>query len=128
VFATYPVAFIIAKDITINYTFSEENVQQGAKYAHEASQSGGGFLCFSHSSGKSSTSSSKSAYSGYIGEQVVIKIPGPQILMWELEKVPKDSSSMYPDSGALSKEVKEMLDPNPKPDAKEVTLNEQDDI
>ena len=55
VFAAYPAAFIIAKDIIIRYIFNADDVeQQGARYAHEASESGGGFFCFSHSSGQSS--------------------------------------------------------------------------
>jgi len=109
-FSTYPVAFIIAKDVSILYKFKEEERKQYAQYAHEASESGGGFLCFGHSHGKSSTSHSKSAYVGETDEGVMIRIPGPQILMWILEKVPEDESTPYPkDKTVLPPGVVELL-------------------
>lgn len=114
-FATYPVAFIIVKDVTLKYTFQEDEVDQAASYAHSASESGGGFLCFSHSHGSSSTKNSKSAYTGKEGTSVVIRIPGPQILMWILEKVPTDQSEPYPSgASALPPGVADILKPKEK--------------
>lgn len=114
-FQTYPVAFIVVKDVTLKYTFEETEVDQAAKYAHSASESSGGFLCFSHSSGSSSSKNSKSAYTGKEGKSVVIRIPGPQILMWILEKVPSDQSEPYPSgASAFPPGVADIFKPNEK--------------
>ena len=100
-FNAYPVAFVVAKDVTLRYKFAAEDLEKGSKYAHEARESSGGFLCFSTSNGSSSTQNSGSDSQGSKDDAVVIRIPGPQILMWILEKVPEDKSVPYPDGPSV---------------------------
>jgi len=111
-FKTYPVAFIVVKDVTIKYKFESDEVDDAKEAAEKNAESGGGFLCFSSSSGKSSSSNVSSAFTGSDSEGVTIKIPGPQILMWILEKTPQDNSEPYPEgTSALPPGVKDLLKP-----------------
>lgn len=99
VLPAYPVAFVIAKDVTIKFKLDQSSMQQASEYMQENSSVGGGFLCFSASSASSSTHRSQSYYFESSGEDVTIKIPGPQILGWVMEFVPEDGSKPYPTTG-----------------------------
>lgn len=94
-FPAFPVSFLIAKDVTIKIQTSETDTQTIANSLSQSSSASGGFLCFSCSHSSSSDSNSKSFYSGSSGSNIIIKIPGPQILGWFLEFVSKDNSQPY---------------------------------
>lgn len=91
----FPVAMAIAKDITIKVKIEQEESHSAKSVVENASSSGGGFLCFSVSSASSSKNSSDSAYHGAHGEHYYIRIPGPQIIGYFLQLVPKDNSEAY---------------------------------
>lgn len=91
----FPVAFVIAKDITIKVRKSAMSSAAAKSVVESASASSGGFLCFSVSNSSSSKSSSESAMHGSHGEYYYIRIPGPQILGYFLQMVPKDNAERY---------------------------------
>ncbi len=98
----FPVAFVIAKDITIKVKQSNANSQLSNSLSEQSSSTAGGFLCFSASSASSSKSTSESSYHGDHHGYTYIRIPGPQILGWFLQLTPPDNSSRYE---ALTKEL-----------------------
>ncbi|KAJ6541052.1 hypothetical protein DFH09DRAFT_1089612 [Mycena vulgaris] len=92
----FPVAFLIAKDIVVRVTHAATNTSDSKTTDASSSASSGGFLCFSYSksnsSNSSATASSFQAYSnGYI-----IKIPGPQILGYMIQKTDSDDAELMP--------------------------------
>ena len=91
----FPVAIVIAKDITIKVKTTTETSKNAKSVVENASASGGGFFCFSVSSASSSKSSSESTYHGAHGEYYYIRIPGPQIIGYFLQLVPQDNSEPY---------------------------------
>lgn len=92
---SYPVAFIVVKDVTIQVSKASSDQGAFASVASSASSTSGGFLCFNVSHSTSSRSSSKSFYSASSATDLVIKIPQPQILGWFLERVPADTAPQY---------------------------------
>jgi hypothetical protein len=102
----YPMAFVIAKDITIRVKSSDSNSSLSKALASQSSSTGGGFLCFSASSASSSKSTSESSYHGSHGEYTYIRIPGPQIIGWMLQLTPSDNSSPYE---ALDKDILDQM-------------------
>lgn len=91
-FSCFPVAFVIAKDVTIRLT-NEESVSSTVRSAMQEQVSrGGGIFCFRGSSASSSSSESNSSKVQNTSKGVTIKFPGPQILGYYLEKTPADES------------------------------------
>ncbi|TGK78317.1 hypothetical protein EHQ24_17330 [Leptospira noumeaensis] len=94
-FPAFPIGFVIAKDVTIQIEIDSVDQETAQSYLHKSSSIGGGFLCFSASHSESSTTQSQSFYSSVENNNIIIRIPGPQILGWFLEYVNKDNSSDY---------------------------------
>ncbi|MEO1432758.1 MAG: hypothetical protein AAFV71_27570 [Cyanobacteria bacterium J06633_8] len=92
----YPVAMIIAKDITFKIEIDASQSNQLNKNMQESSSYGGGFLCFDYSHASSSSSSSQSTYHGQQGNHYYIRVPGPQILGYTLQLVPEDNTELKP--------------------------------
>ncbi|NEQ96745.1 MAG: hypothetical protein F6K30_08480 [Cyanothece sp. SIO2G6] len=90
----YPVAMIIAKDITFKITMDYSKSSDINKHAQSASSASGGFLCFHYSHAESSSSSSQTSYHGHQNSHYYIRIPGPQILGYVLELVPQDTTEI----------------------------------
>lgn len=86
----FPVAMVIAKDITIKVSTTKENSSAMNSIVESESSSSGGFLCFSTSRASNSKNASSVAMSGSEGDYFYIKIPGPQILGYYLQMVPSD--------------------------------------
>jgi len=91
----FPVAMAIAKDITIKVKITQTNSASAKSVVESSSAAGGGFLCFSVSSASSSKNSSESVFHGSHGEYYYIRIPGPQVIGYFLQFVPKDNSTPY---------------------------------
>jgi hypothetical protein len=91
----FPVAMAIAKDITIKVKITKTNSASAKSVVESSSAAGGGFLCFSASSASSSKNSSESVFHGSHGEYYYIRIPGPQVIGYFLQFVPKDNSTPY---------------------------------
>ncbi|NET04892.1 MAG: hypothetical protein F6K16_09185 [Symploca sp. SIO2B6] len=93
IFPAYPVAFVLAKDISIKFKINKSSVSATNNMIKHQSEVGGGFLCFSASHSESSDQESKSLSSNVMGENVVIRLPGTQIIGWYLEYTPEDKST-----------------------------------
>lgn len=91
----FPVAMVIAKDITIKVKIDANNSKSAKSVVENASANGSGFLCFSASSSSSSKSSSESTFHGSHGGFYYIRIPGPQVIGYFLQFVPQDNSLKY---------------------------------
>jgi len=85
----------IVKDVTIKVKTSHMTSEAAKTVVENANASSGGFLCFSVSSSSSSKNSSESSMHGAQGEYYYIRIPGPQILGYFLQMLPKDNAEMY---------------------------------
>ncbi|GGY23322.1 hypothetical protein [Paludibacterium paludis] len=120
----YPVAFVVAKDITIRVEDSSSVSELQKTMAESSSAVGGGFLCFSASSASSSKSTAESAYHGSQGGCYYIRIPGPQVIGWFLQLTPPDDAQPYKQLDAetlaqLRKGITDVLSPparEPVPD------------
>jgi hypothetical protein len=89
----FPVAFVIVKDVTISFQASASQTDALHSVLDSRAAAGGGFLCFSASSSSASSSDHSALSSKSTGNVFTIQIPGPQILGWFLEFVPKDESN-----------------------------------
>ncbi|KAJ7092313.1 hypothetical protein B0H15DRAFT_905677 [Mycena belliarum] len=100
----FPVAFLIAKDIVVRVAHSATNTSDSktSDMASSASshQSGfissGGFLCFSYSKSSSSSSSSEASSFQAYSNGYILKIPGPQILGYMIQKTDSDDAQLMP--------------------------------
>ncbi len=88
----FPVAFVVAKDVTISFKATESSLDGLHSVMDSASAVGGGFLCFSASSSSSSHGDHSSLHTKSQDTVITITMPGPQILGWFLEFTPKDKS------------------------------------
>ena len=91
----FPVAMVIAKDITIKIEVDETNKKHQKESLDKASTSGGGFLGFSASNASSSSNLAETSFYGATSNHLYMRIPGPQILGWFLEFTEKDRSKPY---------------------------------
>lgn len=91
----YPVGMVIAKDITIKVETTQEDSSLSKHFEDNSWPASGGILCFSASASSSSSSSSETAYHGESHGNYYLRIPGPQILGYFLQFVPKDLSKKY---------------------------------
>lgn len=101
----YPVALLLAKDITIKIKLKATETEAMQKHSESNESNGGGFLCFSVSKTQSSSSDSKAASSYAMGGDYVFRIPAPQIIgVWN-QILPPDHSE-YLDSDRLKQILK----------------------
>ena len=117
VFPCYPVAFVIAKDITIRFSSSNSFSDVTRSAFEEHSSKGGGFFCFRGSSSTSDSGQKESSRINSNSKSITIRYPGPQILGYYLEVTPEDESAhLYPEGAEdvsideFVKQCKEMLD------------------
>lgn len=92
VFPCYPVAMVIARDISIEISSSASSMEEFADSVEEHASTGGGFLIFggSRSSNKSSSSSGVNASSN--DKCITIRFDTPQIIGYYLQATPADKS------------------------------------
>jgi len=92
----YPISFIIVKDVTLKVgidssSSSGYDSQSFSRSASRQAASTGRFWGFSMSSNSGGSSSSKSSYSSSYtnadSSNFVIKIPGPQVMCWIMQKI-----------------------------------------
>ncbi|WP_016951285.1 hypothetical protein [Anabaena sp. PCC 7108] len=91
----FPVAMVIAKDITIKVKMDKIDSTSAKSVVENSSSTGGGFFGFSSSGASSSKNSSESTFHGVHGGYYYIRIPGPQVLGYFLQLVPQDNSVPY---------------------------------
>ncbi|KAJ6632397.1 hypothetical protein B0H10DRAFT_13911 [Mycena sp. CBHHK59/15] len=92
----FPVAFLIAKDIVVRVVHSASASTDSKANDQASSASSGGFLCFSYSHSNSSSSSSDSSSFQSFNNGFIVKIPGPQILGYMIQKTDGDAAQLMP--------------------------------
>ncbi|KAJ7487013.1 hypothetical protein FB451DRAFT_1554137 [Mycena latifolia] len=92
----FPIAFLIAKDIVVRVTHSATNTSDSKTSDASSAASSGGFLCFSYSKSSSSSSSSTASSFQSYSNGYIIKIPGPQILGYMIQKTDSDEAQLMP--------------------------------
>lgn len=98
----YPVALLLAKDITIKMKLAKGASDALQKHSERTSSSGGGFLCFSVSRSEKTTADSKSLNSYSSAGDFVFRIPAPQVIgVWN-QILPEDKSKFL-DKADLSR-------------------------
>ena len=97
----YPIAFVVAKDITIKLKVSSTSSGTLNTVQKSLTQAGAGVFCFSVNGSGTSSSSSESAYAHSEEEYIFIRIPTPQIIGWFLQPVAEDKSTYYADSNGM---------------------------
>lgn len=95
ILSSFPVAMAIAKDITIKVKTASGQSKSSKSVVQNSTASGGGFLCFSASSGSASKNSSEATFHGATEDAYYIRIPGPQVIGYFLQFTPKDNSFPY---------------------------------
>ncbi|KAF8526972.1 hypothetical protein BU17DRAFT_40150 [Hysterangium stoloniferum] len=92
----YPVAFLIAKDIVIRVTHATSSSDEMKRFDESSSSSSGGVLCFSYSRSESASSQEAASNFQAYSNGFVVKIPGPQILGYMIQKTDDDQSILMP--------------------------------
>lgn len=94
-FPAYPIAFIVAKDITIKMKMGEHAEKFGKHVKDTLTQANAGIFCFSINGSGQSSPSNESAYVGTKDGYIIIRIPTPQIIGWYLQPVAEDKSDTH---------------------------------
>lgn len=89
---SYPVAFLIAKDVSIKMNFAFQHSQKISDYCKEIVSSGGGFFLFNSTSASSSEDSYESVNVNVESGELEIKFKSPQIIGYYLQLTPPDKS------------------------------------
>ena len=97
VFPCYPVAMVIARDITIKMVCESGMSQEFANSVEEHASHGGGFLFFSGSSSSSSSSSSSGVHSTSTSNSITLKFDTPQIIGYYMQATTADKSTYLDD-------------------------------
>ena len=92
VFPCFPVAFIIARDVTIKFSSNNAMSSSFAQSVEDHSASGGGFFIFGGSSSSSSSSARSNSRASSTANSVTVRFTSPQILGYYLEATPPDES------------------------------------
>lgn len=98
IFPCYPAAFVVARDVTIQF-YSETAISSSfAQSVEEHSSKGGGFFIFGGSSSKASSSSESNSVATSSSNSVTVRFTSPQIIGYYLEALPPDKSTSISDT------------------------------
>ncbi|KAG9041049.1 hypothetical protein FS837_012794 [Tulasnella sp. UAMH 9824] len=89
----YPIAFLVAKDVTIKFHSDSQTVNSLNSVMKDSMNAGGACLGFSVAAAGQSSGNMQSAYSQAKDTSITMKIPGPQIIGWIMQCTPEDKSS-----------------------------------
>ncbi|MCD7826900.1 MAG: hypothetical protein LUH14_13245 [Clostridiaceae bacterium] len=93
IFPSYPVAFVIAKDVSIRFSSQSDISSSFAQSVEDHASQGGGFLIFSGNSSSASSSSQSAATASSTAKSVTVRFTAPQILGFYMQATPKDKSA-----------------------------------
>ena len=96
-FPAYPVAVLLAKDISIRVKFDIAETERMREYSRSTKSESGGFLFFSYSKTETTTSEDESMNSYSMGGELVIRVPTPQIIGYWVQFLPPDRSERLDD-------------------------------
>lgn len=92
IFPCFPVAFLIAKNVTIQFSTNKTIDETLVNSVEEHSSTGGGFFIFSGGGSKSSSSTTKETAVSSSNNAIRIRFKNPQIIGYYLEATPADKS------------------------------------
>lgn len=93
VLPAFPVAFIIAKDVSIKFTSAKSISASFAESVEKHASKGGGFLCFSNNSASASSGSRSASVANSNSDCVTVRFTAPQILGYYMQAVAEDKSN-----------------------------------
>lgn len=99
IFPSYPVAFVIAKDVSIRFTSRSSVSSSFAESIEDHASQGGGFLIFSGNSSSASSSSQSAAMANSNANSVTVRFTAPQILGYYMQATPADKSTHINSTG-----------------------------
>lgn len=105
-FPSFPTAFIIAKDVVIEFKVAKTATKSVHEITDQKQSSGGGFFCFSAAKSSSNRKDESSLHSTSQGEYFRISIPAPQILAWYLQLLPADNSTIMDITAPVNTDAK----------------------
>lgn len=104
IFPCYPVAMVLARDISINFEFkSQSSLSEQYKFIEKQTLSGGGFLMFRNMSGNSTIQNSSSHVS-LQNKSIMVKIDSTQLIGYYLEATRPDQSIPF---DSITRRIKE---------------------
>lgn len=119
IFPSYPVSFVIAKDVTIRFTSESSMSSSFAQSIEDHASQGGGFLIFSGNSSSASSSSQSAAVANSNANSITVRFTAPQVLGYYMQATPADKSTHINDTKDRDSEMsiirfvsqfKEMID------------------
>lgn len=110
VFPCFPVAFIIARDVTIKFSSDQSMSSSFARSVEDHSSSGGGFFIFGGRSSSSSNSASSNSRATSSANSVTVRFTSPQILGYYLEATPADESKTLSEGNNANGDYISILD------------------
>lgn len=97
VFPCYPVAFVLARDISVRFISEGTISSDFADTMEQHASAGGSFLFFSGSSASSSSSSASGVHFSSTSNSVTLKFDTPQIIGYYMEATAADQSAYLDD-------------------------------
>ncbi|MCF0222988.1 MAG: hypothetical protein HUK20_01845, partial [Fibrobacter sp.] len=92
IFPCYPVAMLIARDVSINIKTSSSTNSTDIRTAEEETANSSSFLVFHKNNGNSSSSSKSKCSTSFSEDGLNIRIADPQVIGFYLQATPKDNS------------------------------------
>lgn len=89
----FPVAFVIAKDVSIKFTSATSVSASFAETVEKHASKGGGFLCFSTNSSSASSSDKSGVVANSNANSVTVRFTAPQVLGYYMQAIPEDKSN-----------------------------------
>jgi hypothetical protein len=100
----YPVGYILCKDVYIKCSGMSTESREERKHLLEKAQASGGIFCFSYNSASENSKDSSAASFSLASDGMIVRIPGPQILGYVQQILPRDMSTKYDATNSLGKE------------------------
>lgn len=126
VFPCFPMAFVVARDVTVRLTTENAVSSETAMAMEQHASKGGGFLFFSASKSLSSSGSSSSAHVSSKSNSTTIRFTDQQVLGYYIEATPADNSTALDSPSASDKENVTIIDFVKK--CKEVLLQHSSEV
>jgi len=102
---SFPVGYIIAKDILVKVSGMSVETVADKQYLEEKMNSGSNFLFFSTSKSSQTTETTTSSKSDIARDGMVVRIPGPQIIGYIQQMLPWDSTQKFKEEETLKPEI-----------------------
>lgn len=93
IFSTFPTAFVVAKDVSIQFTLTSEKADLFAQAIEDHTASAGGIFCFKGSSSSTTKSSKLNSDIKNTSTTITVRFTSPQIIGYYNQATPVDEST-----------------------------------